>query len=78
MYKRQVRESVQVGGGVFVELKLAREGVDHLRGGVMVAALFEPQVVVRADAGERRQLLTAQPRNASAPEFGQPLSLIHI
>jgi hypothetical protein len=39
---------------------------------VVVAALFEPKVIVRADAGEQRQLITAQPWNTAAAEAGQP------
>jgi hypothetical protein len=35
---------------------------------MVVAALLQPQVVVRTDASEHRQLLTPQPRNAPATE----------
>jgi len=41
-----------------LELQRAGERVDHMRRGMMVAALLQPQVVVRAGAGEHRQLLT--------------------
>jgi anti-anti-sigma factor len=35
---------------------------------MVVAALLQPQVVVRTDASEHRQLLTPQPRNAPATD----------
>jgi hypothetical protein len=70
--RRRLREGVQVGGGVLVQPQRAGERVDHLRGGVVVAALFEPKVIVRADAGEQRQLITAQPWNTAAAEAAQP------
>jgi hypothetical protein len=49
---------MQMGGGVLVELQHPRERVENMCRGAMVAALLQPQVVVRADAGEHRQLLT--------------------
>ena len=54
----RLSEPMEMGGGVLVELQCPRERVDHMRRRVMVAALLQPQVVVRADAGEHRQLLT--------------------
>ena len=55
---------MQMGGGFVVEPQRPRERVDHLGRGVVIAALFQAQVVVRADAGEHRQLLAPQARNA--------------
>ena len=55
---------------MFVELERAGEGVDDLGGGVVFAALLEPQVVVRADPGEHGQLFAPQPRNPSAAGGG--------
>jgi hypothetical protein len=56
-----------MGGGVRVELKRASDSVDHLRRRVLIPALLQPQVVIGADARERCQLLTPQPRNAPTP-----------
>ena len=52
-------EPVQVRGCCGTELERPGEGVQHLGGGVLVTTLFEPHVVVAADAREQRQLLTA-------------------
>jgi NAD(P)-dependent dehydrogenase (short-subunit alcohol dehydrogenase family) len=55
-----------VGGGVLVQLQGSREGVEHLRGGMLVTALLETDVVVGADAGEHRYLLAPQSGRAAA------------
>ena len=36
----RLRQDVQIGGGVLVELQRAGHGVDHLRRGVLIAALL--------------------------------------
>jgi hypothetical protein len=64
----RLRERTQMRGGVLVELQRPGERVEHMRRGMMVAALLQPQLVVRTDASERRQLLTPQPRNAAATD----------
>jgi hypothetical protein len=56
---RRVGESVQVLGGVGVELQHRGQRVQHLRGRMVVAALFQSQVVVAADAREQCQFLAA-------------------
>jgi hypothetical protein len=48
------------------------QGVEHLRRRMLVATLFEAQVINRAGASERRKLLTTESRNASPAAFGQP------
>jgi hypothetical protein len=55
-----------VRGGVLVELQRPRERLEHLLGGVLVASLLEPHVVVDAHAGQQRDLLAAQPAHAAA------------
>jgi hypothetical protein len=47
-----------------------RQRLEHLDRRMAVAALLKPQVVVRADAGERGDLLAAQP--GDAPQPGDP------
>src|SRR6266566_6571132 len=64
-------ERAQMGGGLVVKPQCPGERVDHLRGGMVVAALLQPQVVIRADAGEHSQLLAPQPRNAPAAGGGK-------
>jgi hypothetical protein len=54
-----------------VELEHAREGVEYLRRGVVVATAFEPEVVVRADAGEERDLLSPESRHPAVRAGGQ-------
>jgi hypothetical protein len=66
----RLRDCMEVGGGVSVELERTGEGIDDLRGGVVFAALLEPQVVVGADPGEHGQLFAPQPRNPSAAGGG--------
>jgi len=54
-----------------VEPQRTRQRIEHLRRRVLVAALLEPQVVVRADAGQQCDLLTAQARDATSADDGQ-------
>jgi hypothetical protein len=65
-------ELQQVGGGVLIELQRPRDGQQHLLGGVLVAALLEPHVIVGTDPGEERDLLAAQARNPPVPLIGNP------
>ena len=62
---RWCRETMQVRSRVFVELERSGERVEDMRGGVLVTALLEPDVVIGADAGEHRDLLAAQARDPS-------------
>ena len=64
-------ELVQVRDGVVVELQRPGERVEHLLRRMALAALLEPDVVVGADAGERGELLTPQPRDAAAAQVRQ-------
>ncbi len=57
-----------MGGGVLVQLQDAREGIEHLRGGMLITALLETDVVVGADAGEHRHLFASQAGRPAAPE----------
>jgi hypothetical protein len=61
-----VGETVQVGDGLVVELQRGGQAFEDLVGGVLVAALLQAQVVLGADAGQVGNLLTAQPRDATA------------
>jgi hypothetical protein len=66
-----VSEPVQVRDGVIAELQRGREGVQDLIRGVQVAALFQAQVVLHADAGQQRDLLTPQARHPAPLAAGQ-------
>jgi len=68
---RRAGESVQVRGGVGVQLQHRGQRVEHLRGRMVVAALFQPQVIVAADAREQRQFLAAKARDPAPPARGQ-------
>ena len=57
-------QAQQVLRGGRVEPEHAGQRLQHLRRRVAVAALLQPQVVVGADARERRDLLAAQARRA--------------
>ena len=46
-----------MGGAVVVQLQGPREGIEHLRRGMLVTTLLEADVVVHADAGQVRDLL---------------------
>ena len=48
-----------------VEAQDPRERFEYLHRGVLVAAALQPQVVVGADAGEQRDLFTAQTGHAA-------------
>ena len=48
-----------------VEAQGARDGVEHAVGGSVDVAALELRVVVRAHAGEIRDLLATQPRHPS-------------
>ena len=60
-----VGEPEQVVALVRVEQQRPRDRVEHLRGGVDVAALLEPGVPGHADPGERGDLLAAQAGRAA-------------
>lgn len=67
----RTREFPQVGLGVRFQEQGAREADEDLFRRVCVAALFEAQVVLDADAGEQRDLLTAQSGHAPPGPPGQ-------
>jgi xanthine dehydrogenase YagT iron-sulfur-binding subunit len=62
---------VKVGACGLVQLERPGERVEDVLGGVVAAALFEPQIVVRADPGEHRQLLAAQAGDPPAAGSGE-------
>ncbi len=64
-------QTPQIGGGVLVEPQDPGQRFDHLRRGVAVAALLQAQVVVGADARERRDLLAAQAGHPAQPVHGE-------
>ena len=49
-----------------------RERIENLSRRVLVAALLQPKVVIRADAGQQRQLLPTQTCDPPAPARHQP------
>ncbi|GGX59944.1 hypothetical protein GCM10010358_13060 [Streptomyces minutiscleroticus] len=63
----QVVDEPGQGGGAFgrIEPQGSGDGVQHAVGDVEVAAALQADVVVVADAGEPRDLLAAQPRDAA-------------
>ncbi|CCB72564.1 protein of unknown function (plasmid) [Streptantibioticus cattleyicolor NRRL 8057 = DSM 46488] len=63
-------EPQQVRRRVLVEPQDAGDGFQDLHRRVAVAALFQTQVVVGADAGEHRDLLPAQPRHPAHARDG--------
>jgi predicted TIM-barrel fold metal-dependent hydrolase len=65
-------KSHQVLGGDLVELEYPSQGLEHLEGGVAVAALLEAQVIVHADPREHRHFLTPQACHAPSPDLRQP------
>jgi hypothetical protein len=67
---RWSRQPVQVRVRGVVELQSAGERAKHVLGGVLVAALFQPYVVVDADARQEGQFLAAQAGDAPAAEVG--------
>jgi hypothetical protein len=66
-----VREPVQVGDGVVVELERGGEAAQDLVGGVQVAALLQAQVVLHADTREQRDFFAPQARHPAALAAGQ-------
>ena len=56
---------------VFIELQCAGESIKDLSGRTLVLALFESEVVVRADAGEHRKLLSTQSGHSPHAETWQ-------
>jgi hypothetical protein len=58
---------MQVRGGILVELERAGQRRDDRCGRPDVATLLQPQVVVRADAGEHRDLLAPQSGDSATP-----------
>jgi hypothetical protein len=63
--ERGAGESVQVRGGVVVELQRARQALEHLLRRSVIAALLQAHVVVDAEPGQRRELFATQPRHAA-------------
>src|SRR4029079_12303809 len=63
------REEVRALG--LVEAERARDRVEHLGGGVDVAALLQARVPGDADPGELCDLLAPQPRRAPPPRRDQ-------
>ena len=61
---RRAREVEQVRALGVVELQRPRERLEHGLGDTARVAALEPGVVVDADAGEQRDLLAAQARDA--------------
>ena len=57
---------------VVVEPQGAGDRVQHLRGRMMITPLFEPRVVLRADAREHRELVATQAGHAAAAGDGDP------
>ena len=68
--RRVAGEFVQVGAFFLVEQQRAGEGVEDGGAGVGLAALFQPDVVVDADACQRGQFLAPQARRAAQPGPG--------
>lgn len=62
---------MEVGPLVVTELERPREALDHLTRHLLPAPLFEPHVILAADARERGELLTLQPRHPPLV-VGQP------
>lgn len=58
-------QAEQVIGCRLVEVQDPGQRLEDLDGGVAVAALLEPRVVVGADPGEHRDLFTPQPRDSA-------------
>jgi len=65
-------EAQQVLALDIVQLEHPREGLQDLNRRMHVATPFEPEVVVRADAGEHRDLLPPKTRNPPVLSGGQP------
>ena len=63
---RVAGQSVQVRGGVVVELQRAGEALEHLLGRPVIAALLQAHVVVDAEPRQRRELLATQSRHPPA------------
>ena len=64
---RPCGQAEQVIGSRMVEVQDPGQRIADLDGGVAVAALLEPQVVVGADPGEHRDLFAPQPRDSTHP-----------
>jgi hypothetical protein len=65
--RRRLGKGVQVGGGVLVKPQGTRQRIEHLSGRVLIAPLFETDVVVGTDSGEHRHLLAPQTGRAPPP-----------
>ena len=61
---------MQVGGGVRVQAQRASDRVEDLGGRVVIAALFQPGVVLGADAGQQRELVAPEAGDAAPPAVG--------
>lgn len=63
-------EGEKISGAFIAELQYAGEGFQDLGRRLAIPALFQPQVVVGADAGEHRDFLAAQTWDPPNPEDG--------
>src|SRR3954454_9515445 len=68
-------ESMQVCGRLVVQLQRARQRIPYLWGGVAIPTLLEANVVVGAHTRQQRELVAAQPGNASAADMRDPGAL---
>ena len=70
-----MREAMEVGGRLRVELEGAGERLKDRRRGVAIATLLKAGVVRTADSCEGRKLFASQPRDTPAPEVRNPDTL---
>jgi hypothetical protein len=69
--RRRGGEAAQVRGGIIVQLQSSCQRLEDLLGGMPVASLLEPYVVLGADPGQDGDLRAAQPGDpAAAVETG--------
>lgn len=65
-------ELVQVVAGGFVKTEGPGQCVEHLGGRVLVASLFQADVVVAADSRQEREFFAAQPSDTTPSAVRQP------
>ena len=68
-------ECVQVRGRLVVQLQRPGQRIQYLWGGVAIPTLLEANVVVGAHTRQQRELVAAQPGNASAADVRDPGAL---
>src|SRR6202035_3201037 len=68
-------ECVQVRGRIIVQLQRLGQCIQYLWGGVAIPTLLETHVVVGAHTRQQRELVAAQPGNASAADMRDPGAL---